>query len=247
MKQRARPAEHLCQAQGWPSDAVVFLRTALTHSSWRNEHRDAVSEDNERLEFLGDAVLELSVSEYLFRRDPGATEGELTRIRAAIVCEPTLADFARYIDLPAYLRLGKGEAQSGGHDRPSLLADAVEAVIGGLYLACGIDEVERFLNATFYPFVEEGQLTQRDFKTQLQEQVQRLPDRNLLYETMQETGPAHEREFVVSVRVAGELMGTGTGRSKKEAEQLAARQALSQISSSVLRTGSEDKGDPPCV
>jgi len=247
MKQRMRPAEDLCQAQGWPSAAALFLRTALTHSSWRNEHRDAVAEDNERLEFLGDAVLELSVSEYLFRCHPSATEGELTRIRAAIVCEPTLADFARFINLPGYLRLGKGEAQSGGHDRSSLLADAVEAVIGGLYLACGIDEVKHFLIEKFYPFLEERQLAQRDFKTQLQEEVQRLPDRNLLYETMRETGPAHEREFVVSVRVAGELMGTGTGRSKKEAEQLAARQALSQISSAVHRAGPEDKGDSSCV
>lgn len=225
----ARPAELLCAELALPFTHLDVLRSALTHTSYRNEHREENIPDNERLEFLGDAVLELAISQYLYLRYPSALEGELTRMRAAIVCEPTLAEYARTLALSKYLRLGRGEEQSGGRDRASLLADAVEALVGALYLDLGLQAVNNFLQASFYPYLEEKAALQQDYKTMLQEQVQRVSSGELQYETLQERGPAHAREFVVRVRIAGESAGTGVGRSKKEAEQLAAKQALHNL------------------
>ena len=212
---------------------AALLEAAFTHSSYKNEHRQANLKDNERLEFLGDAVLELCVSQYLYRQYPGAVEGDLTRMRAAIVCEPSLASFAKELRFPPLLRLGKGEEISGGRERPSLLADAVEAFLGALFLDQGLPAVDDFLARHFYVRIPRSGFTddswRKDFKTLLQELVQKESLGELAYATVSESGPAHERKFVVQVTVAGKICGEGAGRSKKEAEQRAAQSALASI------------------
>ncbi len=224
----ARPVEHLCEALKIEFSSMSLLQAAFTHSSYRNEHRHESQQDNERLEFLGDAVLELLVSQYLYAHYPRALEGELTRMRSALVCEPSLVAFAKALEFPLYLRLGKGEELSGGRERASLLADVFEAFMGALYLDQGLSAVDAFLERYFYPHVANGDSSSRkDYKTILQEWVQRESKGDLLYETIAESGPAHDREFVVQVSVGGTAFGRGTGRSKKEAEQQAAANALS--------------------
>ncbi|MCL6637295.1 MAG: ribonuclease III [Alicyclobacillus sp.] len=205
-----------------------LLKQAFTHASYRNEHRRPSLEDNERLEFLGDAVLELVVSEYLYRTQPDLPEGELTRLRAAIVCEPTLVRFARELQFDRYVRLGKGEERSGGRRRPALLADVFEAFMGALYLDQGLEAVQEFASRHMFPRVPEY-ATIPDYKTTLQEWVQQHLGRELRYETVEERGPAHAREFVVQVWVGHECLGKGVGRSKKEAEQQAAGEALAKL------------------
>lgn len=204
-----------------------LLRHAFTHSSYVNEHRRKPFEDNERLEFLGDAVLELTVSQFLFKKYPTMKEGELTKLRAAIVCEPSLVTFANELQFGKFILLGKGEEMTGGRERPALLADVFEAFIGALYLDQGIETVIRFLERTVYPKVNAGAFSHvMDFKSQLQEYVQRDGTGMIEYHVLQEKGPAHNKEFVSKVTLNGEELGTGTGRSKKEAEQHAAQKAL---------------------
>ena len=203
-----------------------LLRAAFTHSSYRNEHRSDATPDNERLEFLGDAVLSLCVSKYLYRHYPQAPEGEMTRMRAAVVCEPSLAELAKKLGFSNYLRLGKGEEQTGGRERSSLLADAFEAFIGSLFLDQGLASAEKFLTEHLFPEFERLEGTRKDFKTILQEYVQHHNLGDLLYDTIEESGPAHERQFRVSVQIAGRAIAQGIGRSKKEAEQHAAKEAL---------------------
>jgi ribonuclease-3 len=205
-----------------------LLKQAFTHASYRNEHRRPHLEDNERLEFLGDAVLELVVSEYLYRTNTNLPEGELTRLRAAIVCEPSLVRFARRLRFDQYIRLGRGEERSGGRNRPALLADVFEAFIGALYLDQGLDAVKAFMDRHFFPYLGDYAHT-LDYKTALQEWVQQHVGKELRYEIVEERGPAHAREFVVQVWIGSEVMGSGTGRSKKEAEQGAAREALTKF------------------
>ncbi len=225
----AQPIHRLMQHIGIQFQDVTLLQSAFTHSSYRNEHRKPGAKDNERLEFLGDAVLELSVSQYLYRTYPDSLEGELTRMRAAIVCEPSLVMFARRLHFSRYLRLGKGEEMSGGRERSSLLADAFEAFVGALYLDQGHHGVERFLTEHFYPFIPTLEdAWKKDYKTMLQEVVQRLQMGELSYEILEERGPAHDREFVIQVNVGQTVFGHGVGRSKKEAEQRAAESALMQ-------------------
>ncbi len=207
-----------------------LLKQAFTHSSYVNEHRRKPYEDNERLEFLGDAVLELTVSQYLYKKYPLMSEGELTKLRAAIVCEPSLVRFANALSFGKLVLLGKGEELTGGRERPALLADVFEAFIGALYLDQGMDVVYKFLQITVFPKIDEGAFSHvMDFKSQLQELVQRDGAGVIEYRIHQEKGPAHNKEFVSKVALNGEIMGTGMGRSKKEAEQNAAQQALTNL------------------
>jgi len=207
-----------------------LLIQAFTHSSYVNEHRKRPQEDNERLEFLGDAVLELTISQYLFQHFPHMSEGELTKLRAAIVCEPSLVKFANDLAFGQLVLLGKGEEMTGGRMRPSLLADVFEAFIGALYLDQGMDAVIRFLEQTIFPKIREGAFSHvMDFKSQLQELVQRDGSGTLEYTILDEKGPAHNKEFVARVALNGQELGIGVGRSKKEAEQHAAQMALETL------------------
>ncbi|GAC92079.1 ribonuclease III [Anoxybacillus sp. LAT_35] len=207
-----------------------LLIQAFTHSSYVNEHRKRLHEDNERLEFLGDAVLELTVSQYLFEQFPQMSEGELTKMRAAIVCEPSLVTFAHALSFGDLVLLGKGEELTGGRMRPSLLADVFEAFIGALYLDQGMETVVQFLGKTIFPKIREGAFSHvMDYKSQLQEFVQRDGSGVLEYKILQERGPAHNKEFVSRVSLNGEELGVGVGRSKKEAEQRAAQMALAKL------------------
>ncbi|TGB04838.1 ribonuclease III [Halobacillus salinus] len=206
---------------------VSLLEQAFTHSSYVNEHRKTDRQDNERLEFLGDAVLELGVSQYLYREFPDMAEGELTKFRASIVCEISLVQFANELNFQDLILLGKGEELTGGRNRPALLADVFEAFIGALYLDQGFDAVVRFLETYVYPKVKKGAFSHAmDFKSQLQEYIQRDRNSKIEYEIVEERGPAHSREFIAHVRIQGETGGIGIGRTKKEAEQKAAQQAL---------------------
>jgi ribonuclease-3 len=207
-----------------------LLRQAFTHSSFVNENRSAGARDNERLEFLGDAVLELTVSEYLFNAHPNRTEGELTKLRASIVCEPSLVVFAEHLDFGQFVLLGKGEELTGGRSRPALLADVFESFIGALYLDQGLEAVRGFLKSCmFHKLTGDGKPQITDYKTKLQEHVQQHGLGVLEYRIADERGPAHEKEFLTEVYMDGSLLGTGAGRSKKEAEQHAAAGALARL------------------
>ncbi|EZP78008.1 ribonuclease III [Parageobacillus genomosp. 1] len=207
-----------------------LLIQAFTHSSYVNEHRRRPQADNERLEFLGDAVLELTVSQYLFKKFPHMSEGELTKLRAAIVCEPSLVKFANALSFGELVLLGKGEELTGGRTRPALLADVFEAFIGALYLDQGMDAVVQFLGQTIFPKIDEGAFSHvMDFKSQLQELVQRDGIGVLEYTILEEKGPAHNKEFVSRVSLNGKELGIGVGKSKKEAEQHAAQMALETL------------------
>lgn len=207
-----------------------LLMQAFTHSSYVNEHRKKPHDDNERLEFLGDAVLELIVSQYLFQKYPMMSEGELTKLRAAIVCEPSLVTFANELNFGDTVLLGKGEEMTGGRTRPALLADAFEAFIGALYLDQGLESATSFLEKVIFPKVDTGAFSHvMDFKSQLQEYVQRDGAGVLEYRILQEDGPAHNRVFVSQVSLNEDVLGEGSGRSKKEAEQHAAQMALGKL------------------
>ncbi|MBA2870774.1 ribonuclease-3 [Anoxybacillus calidus] len=207
-----------------------LLIQAFTHSSYVNEHRKRPHEDNERLEFLGDAVLELTISQYLFKKFPNMSEGELTKLRASIVCEPSLVKFANALSFGELVLLGRGEELTGGRERPALLADVFEAFIGALYLDQGMEAVVQFLEKTIFPKINEGAFSHvMDYKSQLQELVQRDGIGVIEYKILQEKGPAHNKEFVSRVSLNGEELGIGVGRSKKEAEQQAAQMALEKL------------------
>jgi len=211
-----------------------LLRQAFTHSSYVNEHRITGHEDNERLEFLGDAVLELAVSEYLYDTYPGRSEGELTKLRASIVCEPSLVAFAEKLKFGSYVYLGKGEELTGGRTRPSLLADVFESFVGALYLDQGLIAASDFLRKYVLgqiPTQGKGLVT--DYKTYLQEHTQQQLLGSLEYRIIDERGPAHEKVFVAQVMLNGQLLGEGAGRSKKEAEQGAAAEALRSLNVNI--------------
>lgn len=198
-----------------------LLVTALTHTSYANESRNGTIH-NERLEFLGDSVLSVVVSEYLFSHNKKLPEGELTRIRASLVCEQSLYEFAKQLGLGEHLRLGHGEERSGGRDRPAILADAFEAVIAALYLDGGMDAAKTFI----LPFVLRAHRADEDYKTRLQEVVQQNPEERLRYVVTDESGPDHNKSFTVEVHLNSNVIGRGQGHSKKQAEQQAAREAL---------------------
>ncbi len=202
-----------------------LLTRALSHSSYANEKKGS-SGSNERLEFLGDSVLSLIVSEYIFENFPNLPEGELTKIRASLVCEGSLCAFSKELEIGDFLLLGKGEQQNGGRTRPSILADAFEAVLAAIYLDGGIEPAR----AHVLRFIQRELKTQHehftDYKTVLQEIIQRNPEEELTYVLVGESGPDHNKTFTVDVMLNSNKIGTGTGHSKKQAEQLAAKQAL---------------------
>ncbi len=210
---------------GYTFSNKAYLEEALRHSSYANEHHTS---SNERLEFLGDSVLGQIVSEYLFTRKPAISEGEMTRVRAASVSEKALSSHALKMGIGEYLCLGRGEAASGGSSRPSLLADAMEAIIAALYLDRGRETARAFilsfLTETIEEAIEGGAV--RDYKTALQEKLQGKNRAPISYKVISETGPDHNKEFTVSVFWGEECLGTGSGKTKKEAEQSAAQKAL---------------------
>ena len=204
---------------------------ALSHSSYVNENRLSPAESNERLEFLGDAVVELVVTEYLYGRYPELLDGDLTKLRACVVCEPTLAQRARELNLARELKLGRGEEQTGGADRPSILSDLFEAVTGAIYVDGGLEEARRFVLRELIPEIDEkrGSFLQIDAKTFLQEKLQKNGAVDISYDVISEEGPEHDKLFTVSVSLNGAVLGTGKGRSKKEAAQSAAAEALEKL------------------
>lgn len=204
-----------------------LLKQALTHSSYANEKHMKKLSDNERLEFLGDAVLEVSSSEFLFQHYPNIPEGELTRLRASIVCEPTLALCAEPIQLGEYILLGKGEEMTGGRKRNSIVSDALEAVIGAIYLDGGFDKAKEFVFRFIMTDIEHKHLFY-DSKTILQEFVQGKHE-TLTYVLIGENGPDHDKNFTVEVQIGNNTVSTGNGRTKKAAEQEAAYHALLKL------------------
>lgn len=223
--QELRSQSELEKTIGYVFSNKKLLKTALTHSSFSNESR-VDEQNNERQEFLGDSVLSIIVSDFLFRnfRVP---EGELTKLRASLVCEQSLYEFASAISLGEYLLLGHGERQNGGAERPSILSDAFEALIASIYLDSGIDEARKFV----IPFVEtmlmQGEeSTFVDYKTILQEIIQKNPEEIIQYKLVDESGPDHDKMFTVELYLNSNVIGKGSGRSKKIAEQEAAKQAL---------------------
>ena len=206
-----------------------LLERALTHKSYANENK--VLAHNERMEFLGDAVLNLVVSEYLMQTCPDANEGDLSRLRAAIVSEPALAEVARSIGLGAYLLLGKGEDQTGGRNKESLLANSLEALIAAVYLDGRMEATETFILRFFDDSIKKACALRvtLDYKTELQElcqdRLKQLPE----YRVISETGPDHQKQFEVELSVKGDVYGRGIGKSKKEAEQRAAKEALGKF------------------
>lgn len=198
-----------------------LLRTALTHSSYANEKKGKIR-FNERLEFLGDAVLQLITSEKLFKENPNMPEGKMSKQRAALVCEDALAGYAHEINLGEYLNLGKGEETTGGRKRPSILSDAFEAVIGAIFLDGGMEPAKKFV----LHFVDAAHLSLQDYKTLLQEIIQQNPGEKLSYVVTEESGPDHDKQFTMEVHLNSNVIGKGTGKSKKHAEQAAAKEAL---------------------
>ncbi|NLI91398.1 MAG: ribonuclease III [Peptococcaceae bacterium] len=211
---------------GFENPQGELICTALTHPSYTFENPSSGLENNQRMEFLGDAVLDFVIGEYLYLNYPERPEGELTKMRAAVVNETTLARKAKSIDLGQALFLGKGEQSSGGRERPSILADALEAVIGAIYLQYGFEKVRKFILDMLVPEIKElDDGNYGDFKTMLQEKAQKI-EYDVIYRIIDETGPDHDKLFTAGVYVHSELKGKGTGKTKKEAEQNAARLAL---------------------
>jgi ribonuclease-3 len=206
-----------------------LFKTALTHKSFSYENKEANS-DNERLEYLGDAVLELIISEELYRRYPEDTEGQLTRFRAGLVCEQSLAEQAKRINLEHKLRLGKGEERYGGRKKDSLLSDALEALIGAIYLDGGIESAREFVLSLLNDAIEtHNHSLLSDYKTHLQEILQKDGGETAVYKIVDETGPDHDKRFTAHVSYNNKLLGAGKGRTKKEAEQKAAFAALNEL------------------
>ena len=218
--------ELLEKKSGYHFQNPLLLKQAMTHSSYANEHKAKGYHDNERLEFLGDAVLEVVSSEFLFRNYPALPEGDLTKLRASIVCEPTLALCARALDLGDFLLLGKGEEHTGGRKRDSIVSDAMEALIGAIYLDGGFASAKEFVHRFIMTDIEHKKLFY-DSKTILQEQVQKnWHDGEIAYVLTGEEGPDHDKTILVDLYVAGEKKSSGKGRTKKAAEQDAAYRCL---------------------
>ena len=211
---------------GYTFENPLLLETAFTHSSYVNEGKHE-RENNERLEFLGDSVLSVLVAEHLYRSFPKKTEGELTKLRASLVCDHSLAEFAKRISLGDQLVMGKGEANSGGRTRLSNLEDAFEALVGAIYLDGGLEQALRFVLSFLPKKIDLAQSERlQDYKTQLQEIIQQNPEEKLRYVMVGESGPDHDKRFSVEVCLNSNVIGRGSGKSKKQAEQSAAKQAL---------------------
>ena len=213
---------------GYTFQNPKLLENALTHSSCANESRGRL-QSNERLEFLGDSILGMVVADHLYRNHPDLPEGELTRARAALVCEESLVEVAQELGLGEYLRLGKGEEAGGGRQRPSIRADAVEAVLAAVYLDGGIGSARKIIQKYILSREVAGLTKPHDYKTALQELVQRESGQVLRYRLTGEEGPDHNKRFFVAVDLNGACIGSGTGRSKKEAEQMAAKAAIETL------------------
>ena len=206
-----------------------FILEALTHSSYSNENRAYAF--NERLEFLGDSVLGIVISDYLFKNEKNLPEGELTKLRANIVCEESLSDIAKEISLGSHILLGRGEEATGGRERISILADAFEAVIAAIYLDGGIENARLFILEHMERIIQDsikGRIF-RDYKTHLQEVIQSKGESVISYHLIEEIGPDHNKKFIMEVRIDGNVLGKGQGKSKKEAEQSAAKEALKRV------------------
>ncbi|MCI9384898.1 MAG: ribonuclease III [Lachnospiraceae bacterium] len=228
MRNRKEALKELQEKIGYQFRDETLLKQALTHSSFANEQKINKLGNYERLEFLGDAVLELVTSEFLFNENKDMPEGQLTRLRASMVCEPALAYCARDIRLGSYILLGKGEEATGGRKRDSIISDVMEAVIGAIFLDGGIENAKKYI----YRFVLsdlEDKILFMDSKTLLQEEIQKNNTAQLRYELVGETGPDHDKEFRVEAYLDEKLIGTGVGRTKKAAEQQAAYEALVRI------------------
>ncbi len=218
----------LIEKLGYHFQNIHLLNESLTHSSYANENKKKNIKYNERLEFLGDAVLSIVISDYLYNHLSTLQEGELTKIRASIVCEPSLAKCSIAMDIGKYLLLGKGEELTGGRKRISILADAFEAIIGAIYLDGGLEKVREFILKSLKTTIDDaiqGRVF-KDYKTNLQEIIQSENTEKLVYEVINEEGPDHNKTFYVHVKIGSQIVGKGSGKSKKEAEQNAAKEAL---------------------
>ena len=216
-------------AIGYRFQNITLLQNALTHSSYANERWHDSLKSNERLEFLGDSVLGMVVAEHLYNRFPDRPEGELTRMRADMVCEQALAEIANKLDLGKHMLLGHGEEQCGGRNRASILADAVESIIAASFLDGGMDAAKQIVEKFVLCHVPKDRLHNMDYKTILQEQVQKKKNQVLSYALVGESGPDHDKRFTVAVYLNGQQVGQGIGSSKKRAEQEAARAAVEKL------------------
>ncbi|MBQ6335964.1 MAG: ribonuclease III [Ruminococcus sp.] len=218
--------KELQEAIGYSFHNPELLTEAMTHSSYAHEQHKGMKY-NERLEFLGDAVLSIVVSDYIYKHCPELPEGELTKLRASLVCEKSLFDFAKQIDLGSYLRLSNGERRNGGAKRPSIVSDAFEALIAAIYLDGGMEAARKHILRFVIPEIEQHKNHSfKDYKTALQEIIQKNPGEKLEYRLVGSSGPDHDKHFKVEVCLNSNVIGKGGGRSKKEAEQQAAREAL---------------------
>ena len=216
-------------AIGYRFKNIALLQNALSHSSYANERWHDSLKSNERLEFLGDSILGMVTAEYLYRNFPDRPEGDLTRMRADMVCERALANVAERIDLGKHLLLGHGEETGGGRTRDSILADAVESVIAACFLDGGMEPARNFINTFVLTEVPVKKLRNADYKTALQELVQQKKNQTLSYALVGESGPDHDKQFAVEVSLNGRVVGAGSGTSKKRAEQDAARSAIETL------------------
>lgn len=230
-RRKAQLDEFLARIQVSSFDQWHLLDAALTHSSYANEHQCGHEYCNERLEFLGDAILDMVVGEYLFLHYPHMMEGDLSKARASVVSEAPLADVCRDLNMGQYILLGHGEIKSGGKFRHSILADAFEAVVGALYLGGSYEMARTFILTQLQPYLQRIQNGHygRDYKTQFQEYIQQDGEHNITYVLCAETGPDHNKTFTMQVCVDGSIRGVGSGKSKKEAEQCAAQAALQKV------------------
>jgi ribonuclease III len=251
-EERVQTLRGLEERLGWHFEDIALLDNALTHRSFVNENADPSCRDNERLEFLGDAVLELTVSDMLMRKFPDHAEGELSKLRASVVNEQPLAELARRFGIGDHLLLGKGEEGSGGRLKSSLLANALESVIAAMYIDGGFDRTAAFIGRLFEPLIEEEDISTvyRDFKTAVQEVTQILFREMPRYVVISATGPDHDKRFETGLMIGERMIATGTGRSKKEAEQQAARTALEELGKNephpaAAGTERKEKSEPP--
>ncbi len=233
--------EPLCLRIEYEFRDPEILKVALTHTSYSNEHPRNSPKHNERLEFLGDAVLDFVISDMLISRFPLLPEGALSKMRASLVSEGALSSIARDLDLGYYLRMGRGERMSGGHDKDSILSDALEALLAAVYLdsarSSGAEEVRKLVERLFSAKLDQASVDpgNGDFKTELQELIQSLHKDTVQYQILEEEGPDHEKQFKIAVMFQGQELGRGIGRSKKQAEQEAARQALGDLRANPQR------------
>ena len=230
-KERLEAVRKFAQDNDIPMQNIELLNTALTHTSYANEHKGEVIHDNERLEFLGDAGLALVVGEYLFLRFPSWPEGKLTRAKASAVCKPACAECAAKFQVGKYMLLGKGEEMSGGRTRMSILGDAFESIIGAVYLDNNYEVAARFILGhlkKYLDLIDEGNYD-HDYKTDLQELVQKHGDVEIRYNVIHDEGPDHDKTIWMQITINGRDFGTGIGKNKKEAAQRAAKEAISRI------------------